>query len=62
MLEVRACDFGMVRIELQRDNAPALGKPASKPDGAISAQRADLQNPPRAGDAHQQLKKLALQP
>ena len=43
------------------DDAAAFRQRAGQPDGAVAAEGADFEHAPRAGDAHQQLEKFALE-
>lgn len=47
-------------LQLERDQATIRGKRSRKPEGRVSAKRADLQNAPRALDAGKEVKHLAL--
>ena len=58
--DVGARHFGVLRIDLQRDQPAAGGQRPRQPDGAVAAQRADLQDVPRAANARQQVQQLAL--
>src|SRR5690348_779851 len=50
----------MLRVNFKRNELAIRGQSAGQPDGAVSAERADLKNSSGVPDARQQVQKLAL--
>ena len=56
--DVGAGHVGMLRIELQRDEVAARRQRAREPDRAVAAERADLEDAPRAQHLREKMSSL----
>ena len=59
--QVLYCDFGMARLQFESDDETIARQCASKPERAISAERADLEHTPCTHCADEYFKELSLQ-
>ena len=60
MTEVGGGDGRVRRVELEGDEPSALRQRTGEPDRAVAAQRAELEDAPRASHASEQVEKLPL--
>ena len=58
--DVAARDLGVVLLELEADQAAVVRQRAPHPDGAVAAERADLEDPAGVDRAREQVQKLSL--
>src|SRR4029077_4066657 len=58
--EVPARHLGVALLELEADQATVVGQGAAQPDGAVPAERTDLEDPPGMDRSGEHVKKLPL--